>query len=65
MRLLVCTIAAMIAAPAAADTLIDNVKGVTLDFEGRVQRFNAILIGDDNVAGGDRHASLSLNAHLT
>lgn len=35
------------AAPALADTLIDNVKGVTLDGEGRVQRFTGIVVGDD------------------
>jgi hypothetical protein len=33
--------------PALADTLVDNVDGLTLDAEGRVQRFTGILIGDD------------------
>lgn len=35
------------AVPASADTLIDNVDGFTLDAEGRVERFNALLIGND------------------
>lgn len=35
------------ASPALADTLIDNVDGVTLDAQGQVQRFNGLLI-DDN-----------------
>lgn len=33
--------------PALADTLIDNVEGITLDAEGRIERFAALLIGDD------------------
>jgi predicted amidohydrolase YtcJ len=46
--LLACAILAL-AAPltARADVLIDNVDGFTLDAEGRVQRFNGLLIGDD------------------
>lgn len=35
------------ASPALADTLIDNVEGLTLDAEGREVRFTGILIGDD------------------
>jgi len=35
------------AAPAFADTLVDNVEGITLDADGKVERFTAILIGDD------------------
>lgn len=38
---------AMLPAPALADTLIDNVDGLTLNADGEVQRFNALLIGDD------------------
>lgn len=34
-------------APALADTLIDNVDGMTLDAQGQLQRFNGLLIGDD------------------
>jgi predicted amidohydrolase YtcJ len=35
------------AAPAAADVLVDNVNGYTLGAEGRLIRFNAMLVGDD------------------
>jgi predicted amidohydrolase YtcJ len=34
-------------APAHADTLIDNVNGITLGQSGKVQRFSGILIGTD------------------
>jgi predicted amidohydrolase YtcJ len=34
-------------APAFADTLIENVKGVTLTADGQVSRFVGLLIGDD------------------
>jgi hypothetical protein len=33
--------------PVLADTLIDNVNGITLDAAGQVERFNGVLIGDD------------------
>ncbi len=33
--------------PAHADTLVDNVDGWTLNAEGEVRRFTALLIGDD------------------
>lgn len=33
--------------PAHADTLIDNVNGLTLDDKGQVQRFSGVLVGDD------------------
>lgn len=43
-----CILAALLlATPSLADTLIDNVDGLTLDADGRVQRFTGILI-DDN-----------------
>jgi predicted amidohydrolase YtcJ len=34
-------------APAHADTLIDNVNGLTLDRDGKVERFTGLLVGDD------------------
>lgn len=34
-------------APAIADTLVDNVDGLTLDETGRIERFTGLLIGDD------------------
>ena len=36
-----------LATPAWADTLVDNVEGVTIDAEGKVKRFSA-LVFDDN-----------------
>ncbi len=37
----------MFAGPASADTLIDNVKGISLDEAGKVVRFTALVVGDD------------------
>lgn len=40
-------VAALAAAnPAAADTLIDNIEGITVDREGKVERFSALLIDE-------------------
>jgi predicted amidohydrolase YtcJ len=36
-----------LAAPASADSLIDNVNGLTLTKDGRVERFTGLLIGPD------------------
>jgi hypothetical protein len=36
-----------LAAPAAADTLVDNVNGYTIGEDGRLVRFTGLLIGDD------------------
>lgn len=33
--------------PALADTLIDNVNGMSLDRDGKVERFTGLLLGDD------------------
>lgn len=44
---LTATIALFAASPAIADGLIDNVNGITLDEQGRVQRFTGIVIDDD------------------
>jgi predicted amidohydrolase YtcJ len=40
-------LALALAAPARADTLVDNVDGVTLDATGGIEHFNGLLIGDD------------------
>lgn len=37
----------ILSAPARADTLIDNVDGVTLDGTGAVSHFTGLLVGDD------------------
>lgn len=36
-----------LATPALADTLIDNVDGVTIDENGKVKRFTGLVVGDD------------------
>lgn len=36
-----------ISTAARADVLIDNVDGLTLDAEGKVERFTGVLVGDD------------------
>jgi len=46
-------------APALADTLVHNAKGTQIDPRGKLQRFEALLIGDDGrvkqlFAAGDR-----------
>ncbi len=38
---------ATLATPAHADTLVENVDGMTLDTEGKVIRFSGMVIGDD------------------
>jgi predicted amidohydrolase YtcJ len=48
-----------LAAPALADTLIDNVDGVTVDKNGKVLRFTGLVIGEDGkvaqvLARGDK-----------
>ena len=40
-------VSVLLASPVQADTLIDNVNGVSLDREGKVERFTALLVGDD------------------
>ena len=39
--------AILISAAAQADTIVENVNGITLTAEGKVQRFVGMLIGDD------------------
>ncbi|WFL78028.1 amidohydrolase [Altererythrobacter arenosus] len=41
------TVCALGATPALADTLIDNVDGITVNEDGNVERFNAIVIAED------------------
>lgn len=43
-RLALASLALLIAAPAHADTLVDNVNGITLDKDGKVVRFTGMLI---------------------
>jgi len=44
---LLCALLALLPAPVLADTLIDNVNGITVDRNGTVTRFDGIVIGDD------------------
>lgn len=46
-RLALASLALLLAAPAHADTLVDNVNGITLDKDGKVVRFTGLLIGSD------------------
>ncbi|QZD90166.1 amidohydrolase family protein [Qipengyuania aurantiaca] len=46
-KLLAALMASAIAMPAHADVLVENVKGVTLDENGAVKRFEALVIDDD------------------
>lgn len=46
-RLLVAAAALAVTASAQADTLIDNVDGLTLDEQGRVDRFTGLVVGRD------------------
>ncbi|WP_391561858.1 amidohydrolase [Novosphingobium sp.] len=39
--------ASLVASPAMADTLVDNVIGVTLDAGGGIDNFSGLVIGDD------------------
>lgn len=52
--------AALLASPAWADTLIDNVVGVTINADGEVERFTGLVIADNGkvrelVKSGDPH----------
>ncbi len=40
-------VAALLASPASADTLVQNVNGIQVGADGKLQHFNALVIGDD------------------
>jgi predicted amidohydrolase YtcJ len=46
-RLFWSVAAALIAAPASADTLIDNINGITVTADGKVQRFKGMVFSAD------------------
>lgn len=46
-RLLLASLTLLLATPAHADTLLDNVNGITLDKDGKVVRFTGLLVGSD------------------
>lgn len=37
-----------LAAPGRADTLVDNIEGVTVDAKGGIDRFTGLVVGDDD-----------------
>ncbi|OBV10082.1 putative metal-dependent amidohydrolase [Erythrobacter dokdonensis DSW-74] len=47
LRAVLATSLLALAAPALADTLVDNVDGVTIDAEGKVLRFTGLVFDDD------------------
>ncbi|EDL48704.1 amidohydrolase [Erythrobacter sp. SD-21] len=47
LRFTAALLASAIAMPAQADVLVDNVTGITLDENGAVRRFEALVIDDD------------------
>lgn len=47
LKLLAALLATAMASPVAADVLVDNVAGITMDENGKVKRFEALVIGDD------------------
>ena len=46
-RALLAALALLLPAPVLADSLIENVNGITLDKDGKIVRFNALVIGKD------------------
>ena len=47
LKLTAALLACALAMPAEADVLVDNVNGITIDAEGKVKRFEALVIDDD------------------
>jgi imidazolonepropionase-like amidohydrolase len=45
-KMLAALLALLIAAPALADTLVDNVNGYTMKSDGRLHRFNGMVLDD-------------------
>ena len=48
-RAAMAAILATISVPVLADTLVDNVDGVTIDEDGKVKRFTALVFDDDGI----------------
>ena len=46
-KTLIAALAVLLASAASADTLIDNINGIQVDQAGRIERFAALLVGDD------------------
>lgn len=59
---LVCTLVLAASPLFAADLLIDNVNGYTLDSAGKLQRFEALLIDAGKVVATGKHAEMAKRA---
>ena len=46
-RTLIALIAALLSSPALANTLIDNVNGIQVGADGKIEHFDGLIIGDD------------------
>jgi predicted amidohydrolase YtcJ len=46
-KCLIAAVAALLASPAWSNTLVSNVNGLQVGSDGKLQRFSALLIGDD------------------
>ena len=46
-KIISALLASALAVPAYADVLVDNVAGITMDQDGKVKRFEALVIDDD------------------
>ena len=46
-KMLIALAAALLASPAAADTLIDNINGLQVGPDGKLQRFKALVVTDE------------------
>src|SRR5690349_217032 len=46
-KLLIALFLSLLASPAAADTLIGNVNGIQIGADGKLQRFNSLIIRED------------------
>ena len=46
-KVMIALLAALLPSPALADTLIHNANGIQVGADGKLQRFEALLVGDD------------------
>ncbi|MEO1647728.1 MAG: amidohydrolase family protein [Pseudomonadota bacterium] len=49
LRVAAATLLATLTSPALADTLVDNVEGITIDENGELKRFEALVFDDDGI----------------
>lgn len=63
LRLSLLALLALAPAVQAADLLVDNVNGYTLDSHGKLQHFQALLVDQGKVVATGSHAELTARAH--